>query len=252
METELAGLKSRRDSVLGHTDPQDDILQRVISKYKNVKRLYFDSQKDIGELKQEIEELKRNENAADGKDKIIEKWREEYEKLEKQVRSQDEAEATITLWKDKYETLAEQHDTLQENSTRTTDELRSEIGRLARELDAAKDGLGSHEAELEATRSILANTQQLLDETEHRLAGVQQLVDEREDRLANSRAAANATEATLQQELEQQVRQLEAVEQERGKVFDFLKRLSDLGQDATKFLDENNPDRQGLGLREGE
>jgi len=227
LQSEVMSLRNRRDSVLAaNTDPNDDILQRVISKYKNVKRLYFDSQRDIVELKRQVEELKGQEIAASNKDKVIEKWKEEYEKLQGQVREQEEGEEAITQLTEKYDALVEEHNSVQESLAQSLEELNAERDRLARELDAAKDGLGSHEAELAATKTILANTQRMLDE--------------KEDRLVSSIAAADGTRTELEHQLEDQTRRLEEAAQERATVFDFIRRLSVLGLDASRFLDETH------------
>ncbi|KAK4442637.1 hypothetical protein QBC34DRAFT_224725 [Podospora aff. communis PSN243] len=223
LAVEITTLKNRRDSVLAvNTDPQDDILQRVISKYKNVKRLYFDSQKDIVELKKQVEELKKLEHAAESKDLVIEKWKEEYEKLQKQVQSQEEADGEIAETKEKYEALVGEQRSVLETMAKSLEDMQGERDRLALELQAAKDGLRSHEAELAATKSILANTQRLLDE--------------RENRLANS----DDTRTELEHRLEGQSRRLEEVEHERATVYDFVRRLSQLGLDASRFLDESH------------
>ncbi|KAK0616673.1 hypothetical protein B0T14DRAFT_523597 [Immersiella caudata] len=226
LAVEVTSLKNRRDSVLANADPQDDILQRVISKYKNVKRLYFDSQKDIVELKKQVEEFKKSENAAESKDRVIERWKQEYEKLQQQVQNLEDTGSAIAEWKEKYDVLVEEHRSIQDSMARSLEETHAERDRLARELEAAQDGLGSHEAELAATRTILANTQRLLDE--------------KENVIANSLAAADDTRTELEHRLEGQSRRLEEVEHERATVYDFVRRLSALGLDASRFLDESH------------
>lgn len=145
LEAELARLRDDTSSLDGGSkdgSPKDEVFRAVVTKYKSVKKLYFDTKKEVDDLSKQVEELKMSDKTSVGKDKVIEAWKEEYERLSKQLRSQDESNDIMKMWREKYDALLVQHDALRETTARSIEELRKEnsslrVGRetISRELE---------------------------------------------------------------------------------------------------------------------
>ncbi|KAK5661588.1 hypothetical protein OQA88_9685 [Cercophora sp. LCS_1] len=192
LETELAKLSD--DSSSQNGGPKDEVFRAVVTKYKSVKKLYFDSQKEIDELRKQVEDLKASEKTSVGKDKVIEAWKEQYEMVSKQLRSQDESNDIMKMWREI------QHDGFRETTARPIEELRKENSLLAH-------GRETFSTELEKERSgvtkIVANNAELGAE-------VSRLTRELEDLKLQSKKTTDA------------VQRFSIIWKEAGKVVDGL------------------------------
>ena len=227
LEAEAAELRRSSRESSGTTDTQERLFRDMLTKYKNVKRLYFDGKSQIEALTKQVEELRNSENTPDGKDKIIQAWKEQYDKLSAQVRSQNDAEAVVNLWKEKHETLLTQHTSSLENASRTERGLRAENDRLARELETTKESARQHAETAAESKKIIAKT----------LAKLEGEDGESSNRLD----ALNDDKMYLERRLSQYLQQLEKERQDKVKMLNIMDKLGALWHDAQNMLVECGP-----------
>ncbi|KAK1752324.1 hypothetical protein QBC47DRAFT_390276 [Echria macrotheca] len=207
LEAESAEFRTlQRRSSTASNDNQDQVFKDLVSKYKGVKKLYFEARGEISTLNRQVAELKKtsgsggvsssskavastsasspvsptdlvgdeNESGSDGgkeKEKAAaaaeaDEWRQRFEELSARVRAQDDADAEMIR------EWREKYDTLMaqhlslEDVARTAEELRGEIERLRQELEVAEDKLRHQADEIAASHKALSDAQRMLEDND--------------------------------------------------------------------------------------
>ncbi len=226
LEAELAELKRSRDSPTAMAAPyeQEQLFRDLVTKYKNVKRLYFELKGENAVLTRRVEELQNSENTPDGKDKIIEAWKAQYERLSTKLRAQEDADALVSSWREKYDMLMALHSSSQEEAARSAEQAKVENEHLALELENMKEAMRIQGEELSGVRWSLSDAQRKLEEQE-RASTSQSLV-------------LNDQKVYFEQTLEGYQRQLEVERQEKDRALGMVQRLGALWQEAQKVMGE--------------
>jgi len=230
LEAEVAELKRSRDSPTTITAPrkQEQVFRDLVTKYKNVKILYFELRSENAVLTRQVEELQNSKNAPDGKDKIIEAWKAQYEKLSTEIRAQQDTDALVSSWREKYDLLMALHSSSQEEAARSAEQAKVEIEGLALELQNMKEAMRIQGEELSRVEWSLSDAQRKLEEQERASVGQSLLL--------------NDQKVYFEQTLEGYQRQLEVERQEKERTFSTVQRLGALWQEAHKIMGEVETD----------
>jgi len=243
LEKELAYLRSHGAGA-GATSDNPDVFRSVLSKYKNVKRLYFD-------LKAENEALQNNlANTREAKDKIIESWKNEYGELTKKLRQQDETEAQVKSWRDKYNMVVALQASIHEDATGTADKLRDEnrqltkqVTRLEEEAASAAEVLRQENQRLASEIKLLqdasAETTGRLKEENGRLADENQQLHDQVRRMTQEMHQQGGEMASLRQDMEARDKELKAAQEERDALSAAVAELGQEKECMEKELEEN-------------
>jgi len=227
LEAELAELKRSRagpTTAIAAPCEQEQMFRDLVTKYKNVKKLYFEVKGENLALTQKVEELLNSEKTPDGKDKIIEAWKAQYEKLSAQLRAQEDTDSLVSSWREKYDMLLVLHSSSQEEAARSAEQAKVENESLALELQKVKEAMEIQAEELSRVKWGLSNAQRKL---------------EAQDKASASYSLAlHDQKMHFEQTLEIHQRNLQVERQEKERALRIVQRLGSLLNEAHKIMSE--------------
>jgi hypothetical protein len=227
LEAELAELKRSRASPTAATAApceKEQLFRDLVTKYKNVKKLYFEVKGENVALTQRVEELLNSEKTPDGKDKIIDAWKAQYEKLSAQLRAQEDTDSLVSSWRGKYDILLVLHSSFQEEAARSAEQARVENESLALELQKVKEAMEIQGEELSRVKWSLSKAQRKLED---------------QDKASASHSLElHDQKVYFEQTLEIHQRNLEVERQEKERALRTVQRLGSLWNEAHKIMSE--------------
>ncbi|KAK0707368.1 hypothetical protein B0H67DRAFT_647561 [Lasiosphaeris hirsuta] len=232
LEAELTEQR-RRSSTSGAASPapgHEGPFRDLVTKYKKVKQLYFDTKNENDRMSRELEGLRTAESASTSKDKIIEGWKKQYEELSKKLREQEDVDVAINSWREKYDLTLTLLTTSQEDSERAAANLRAENARLSAELDEANEALRTREVETAQTIQTMQDDQRKVEE-EH---------DASTSRLAYLEQNLESHRHQLEQERQEKDSELERERYEKEMAIEVARKLRMLWQQAHQVMSESD------------
>ncbi|KAK3349865.1 hypothetical protein B0T25DRAFT_519970 [Lasiosphaeria hispida] len=233
LEAELTEQRRRSSTSGGAASPapgHEGPFRDLVTKYKKVKQLYFDTKNENDRMTRELEGLRTIESASVSKDKVIEGWKKQYEELSKKVREQDDVDGAINSWREKYDLTLTLLTTSQEDAERAAANLRTENVRLAAELDEANDALRTREVETAQTIQTMQDDQRKVEE-EH---------DASTSRLAYLEQNLESHRYQLEQERHEKDAELERERHEKEMAIEVARKLRTLWQQAHQVMSESD------------
>jgi len=195
-----------------------------VTKYKNVKKLYFELKGENLALTQKVEELLKSEKTPDGNDKIIDAWKAQYEKLSAQLRAQEDTNSVVSSWREKYDMLLVLHSSFQEEAARSAEQARVENESLALELQKVKEAMEIQGEELARVKWSLSNAERKVED-QHKAS-------------ASHSLELHGQKVYFEPTLEIYQRNLEAERQEKERALKTVQRLGSLWHEVHKIMGE--------------